>query len=122
MNREVFQAQALVDWGVATRPITGETVSGDLHLVQSLDNGVLLATIDGVGHGDEATAAAQAAAAILEKHAHESVISLVKRCHASLTKTRGVVMTVASLDALENTITWLGVGNVEGVLLRADPG
>jgi hypothetical protein len=31
-------------------------------------------------------------------------------------------MTVASLNALDNTVTWLGVGNVEGRLLRADAG
>lgn len=29
-------------------------------------------------------------------------------------------MTVAALNARENTVTWLGVGNVEGRLLRAD--
>jgi negative regulator of sigma-B (phosphoserine phosphatase) len=57
---------------------------------------------------------------MLRKHAHESVISLVKRCHQALINTRGVVMTVASLDARENTVTWLGVGNVEGLLLHAD--
>jgi hypothetical protein len=31
------------------------------------------------------------------------------------------VLTLVSLNALDRTITWCGVGNVEGVLLRADP-
>jgi hypothetical protein len=122
MTRAMLQAKALVDWSVAARPIAGEVVPGDLHLVQAFDRGVLLAAIDGVGHGDEATAAAQTAAAILVKHAPESVVALVRRCHEALRHTRGVVMTVASLNALENTITWLGVGNVEGRLLRGVPG
>ena len=107
---------------VAARPIAGEAVPGDLHLVQPFERGVLLAAIDGVGHGAEATTAAQMAAAILERHAQETVISLVNRCHQALRQTRGVVMTVASLDAVDNTITWLGVGNVAGLLLRAEPG
>lgn len=120
MSEILFKGRALVDWSIASRPIAGEVVSGDLHLVKPLDRGVLLAVVDGVGHGDEATAAAQSAVAILESHANESVISLVRRCHEALTESRGVVMTVASVNALENTITWLGVGNVEGRVLRAD--
>lgn len=102
--------------------MAGQKVSGDLHLVEWFDDGVLLAAIDGVGHGEEAIFAAQTAVDILKEHAHESVISLVRRCHEKLTQTRGVVMTLASFHALENTLTWLGVGNVEGRLLRADPG
>jgi serine/threonine protein phosphatase PrpC len=34
--------------------------------------------------------------------------------------TRGVVLTVAKLNTAENAMTWIGVGNVEGRLLRAD--
>src|SRR5690349_14448274 len=120
MMQDIDQAQELVDWDVSSQPIAGQAVSGDLHLVKPTRIGVLLAVVDGVGHGDEATAAARTAVMVLENHAEESVITLVKRCHEALTRTRGVVMTVASLNALESTITWLGVGNVEGRLLRAD--
>lgn len=98
------------------------SASGDVQVIKAFDQGVLLAVIDGVGHGDEAAAAARAAAEILEKHAHESVIALVKRCHEAIARTRGAVMTVASVNTLDHTITWLGVGNVEGRLLRADAG
>jgi serine/threonine protein phosphatase PrpC len=121
MSSDARDKQTLIDWGMAAQPLPGQAVSGDMHLVQPFEQGVLLAVVDGVGHGDEATAAAQAAVAILEKHAHEPVISLVERCHEALTRTRGVVMTLASLHLWEKTITWLGVGNVEGRLLRADP-
>ncbi len=47
-------------------------------------------------------------------------MTLVKRCHEALTKTRGAVMTLASYNNPESTMTWLGVGNVEGLLMRAD--
>jgi hypothetical protein len=121
MNVAHPQGQSWLDWAVASRPLPSEAVSGDLHVIKSFDHGTLLAAVDGVGHGEEATAAAQIAVAVLERHAQESVISLVTRCHRALAATRGVVMTLASLHVLENTVAWIGVGNVEGRLLRADP-
>jgi serine phosphatase RsbU (regulator of sigma subunit) len=110
-----------MDWSVAVRPLAGQSVCGDLHLVKLLDHGLLIAVVDGAGHGQEAAVAAQAAVAVLEQHATESVISLVNRCHQALTNTRGVVMTLASVDARDNSIAWIGVGNVAGRLFRAGP-
>jgi len=118
MNLTGNHNQQLLEWAVAAQPISGETVSGDLHVIQPFVQGVLLAVIDGLGHGDDATEAAQTAMTVLKENPHESVISLIKRCHALLTHTRGVVMTIASLNAVDGTVTWLGVGNVEGWLLR----
>ena len=111
---------ALIEWGCATQALPGETVSGDLHLVKPFRNGILVAVVDGVGHGAEATAAAKTAVATLAEYPMESVIWLVRRCHDFLARSRGVVMTLASFHAIEGTLTWLGVGNVSGILLRAD--
>jgi len=47
---------------------------------------------------------------------------LLKRCNEQVRNTRGVVMSLALINVREETLTWLGVGNVEGVLLRADAG
>ena len=33
-------------------------------------------------------------------------------------RTRGVVLSIALFNAENNTMTWLGVGNVDGLLLR----
>jgi serine phosphatase RsbU (regulator of sigma subunit) len=115
------EEKPLIEWGVAALALEGEAVSGDLHVVKPFPNGVLVGVVDGLGHGDEATIAARLAVSTLESYCHESVISLVKRCHGALAKTRGVVMSLASFNATEGTISWLGVGNVEGLLLRADP-
>ena len=120
MGNELSEPPPLIEWGVAAQPLEGEAESGDLHVVQPFPNGVLVAAVDGLGHGPEAAAAARSAVAILKDCAHEPVISLVKRCHERLIRTRGAVMSLAMFNALDNTMTWLGVGNVEGVLLRAD--
>jgi serine phosphatase RsbU (regulator of sigma subunit) len=106
---------------VAQRALPGQSVSGDLHLVEANEHGMLLAVVDGIGHGPEATRAAEIAVETLRGHAHDSVHALMNRCHAALNRTRGVVMTLVSLNATDHTITWCGVGNVEGVLLRVDP-
>jgi hypothetical protein len=110
-----------IEWGAATTTLRGQATSGDCRVVEPFASGVLVAAIDGLGHGAEAASAAQLTAGILEEDPHESVITLVQRCHQRLHLTRGVVMSLASFNAAAETMTWLGVGNVEGRLVRADP-
>src|SRR5919109_2051599 len=85
-------------WGVATRALVGQAVSGDRHLVAPFPNGVLVAVIDGLGHGEAAAAAADIAVARLASPAHDSPLSLVRRCHKGLKATRGVVMSLAAIN------------------------
>jgi len=120
MQDESVISTPLIAWGVASRPLPGQVVSGDSHLIKPIADGVLAAVVDGLGHGDEASTAARTAIAVLESHAEEPLAALVKRCHEALTQTRGVVMTVATLRSPEDELAWLGVGNVEAILLRAD--
>lgn len=110
---------SLIEYGTAGRALSGERVSGDRHVVCLFPDGALLAVIDGLGHGIEAAKAAAAAAAVLEGHAQEPVVPLVRRCHDALMATRGVVMSVVSISSLADTVTWLGVGNVDATLVRA---
>jgi phosphoserine phosphatase RsbX len=98
--------------------MVGQAASGDRHLVKPFPDGVLVAVVDGLGHGPEAAAAAALAVRTLESYAEQPVISLVERCHKTLRGTRGAVMSLASYSARESTMAWVGVGNVEGVLLR----
>ena len=113
-------AQTLVHWGVATLALEGQTESGDLHLVLPVKDGALVAVVDGLGHGEEAAAAARLAVTTLERYPDEAPLSLLQRCHVALKGSRGVVMSLARFDAPRGTMTWLGVGNVEGVLHHAD--
>jgi phosphoserine phosphatase RsbX len=112
---------ALIDWAVAGSVLPGQSESGDRHLVTTTPDGALVAVVDGLGHGVEAADAARAAVRALERHGVQTMISLIKGCHGSLGGTRGVVMSVASFSARDETLTWVGVGNVEGLLLRAQP-
>jgi negative regulator of sigma-B (phosphoserine phosphatase) len=121
MTATVVNREQCVEWSVASRAIPGQTVSGDLHVVSAFPHGVLIGVVDGLGHGDEATLAARTAVKVLSENPGESVITLVQRCHRALLNTRGVVMTLVSVDTTDDTATMLGVGNVEAALLRANP-
>jgi hypothetical protein len=112
----------MVEWGVASRPIAGETKSGDLHVVAPYEGGVLTAAIDGLGHGVEAAEAARRAADVLAEEPGLPIPTLIERCHAALRSSRGAVMTVATLDTRSERLTWAGVGNVEAVLHRSAEG
>lgn len=111
-----------VEWASAQRALPGQRVSGDCTEIVPFPGGVLVAVVDGVGHGDDAAAAARTAAATLRAHAGRSSITLIRHCHDALRQTRGAVITVAIVRPAEGVIEWLGIGNVEGLLVRAEPG
>jgi phosphoserine phosphatase RsbX len=113
-----MNASAAIDWGHASLVMPGETRSGDRHVIAVADGAALIAVIDGLGHGEAAAAAANAAALVLEQSPHESLPALFDRCHAQLRATRGAAMTVARFEAAGRTLDWLGAGNVKTVLLR----
>jgi negative regulator of sigma-B (phosphoserine phosphatase) len=112
--------EPMVEYGVAKFVLPGEGESGDHHLVCCNRNGILVAAIDGIGHGEEAANASKAAAALLRSCADEPIITLVERCHEKLRATRGVVLSLACIDPEHGMMTWLGVGNVQGVLMHSD--
>jgi serine phosphatase RsbU (regulator of sigma subunit) len=86
--------------------------------VKPLPLGTLLAVVDGLGHGKEAAEAAAVAISTLQTYAQESIISMINHCHERLRGTRGVVMSLALFNANDGTLTWAGVGNVEGILVQ----
>jgi len=110
-----------VDWAAAEATKPGEQVSGDRCIVRERPDGVLVAAIDGLGHGATASLAAERTVeTLLSAPEDETTLQLVARCHEALVGTRGVVMSIGLFRHSRRGLTWIGVGNVEGVLLR-DP-
>ena len=118
MIDDVRPESLLVDWAFAACALE-DNRSGDVHVVAPFAEGTLLAVIDGLGHGHEAALAAEAAASIMTDIASLPVDEIVLRCHDGMRKTRGAVMTLVSIDARSAILTWCGVGNVEGILMRS---
>jgi phosphoserine phosphatase RsbX len=116
----VNSVDVVLDYAVAARPLSGQTESGDSYAVIRQPHGLLIAVADGLGHGYEAGLAAKLAVITLTAQAHLPLLNLVKCCHDALLRTRGVAMGIASLERGGETMTWLSVGNVAGLLLRAN--
>ena len=111
---------AALECGEAGAPLAGETRSGDLAVFAPYEGGALVAVIDGLGHGEPAADAAAAAGALLSTRPDDPPDLLLKRCHDGLRSTRGVVATLAWFDVATGGLSWTGIGNVEGRLVRAD--
>jgi len=107
-----------IEWGVVLKALAGYEESGDQYWVKNVPTGTVIAAIDGLGHGDKAAHAAKLAVSELDSHPQEVLTYQFKRCHKRLGGTRGVVMSMASFNLTAHTLTWLGVGNVHGVLFQ----
>jgi negative regulator of sigma-B (phosphoserine phosphatase) len=120
MRGEATDPLQSIEWGFSSMPLKGEDVSGDSYLIKPVQNGILIAVVDGLGHGYEAAEASKIAITTLDTYASEAIIPLVRRCHEALKGTRGVVISIAKLNLLDNTMAWLGVGNIEVLQLKGD--
>jgi serine phosphatase RsbU (regulator of sigma subunit) len=103
---------------VATRPYPGETLNGDAWRLDWFEGACRLTVIDGLGHGPQAAIAAATALETLGSRPDLSPVDALRACHAALGATRGAAMSVASIDASAAVLTFAGVGNVEGHLVR----
>ena len=109
----------LLDWAVASRAVDqGEC--GDLSLVVPHRGGVVLAVVDGLGHGSPAAAAARRACEVLRSTPAADVGALLARCHDALRHTRAAAMGLASVTVADNSASWLAVGSVQGLRWRTD--
>lgn len=109
-----------VEWGTASVARPGERVSGDRCLVLANGDGAFIAVVDGVGHGPEAEHAALLATGVLESARGRPVDELLVLCHRALSGSRGAALLLVAFDAADRSLAWAGVGDVLGVLVRAD--
>jgi negative regulator of sigma-B (phosphoserine phosphatase) len=105
---------AFVEVGVASWSL--EPDCGDAYVAQPFDHGLLIAVIDGLGHGRHAADAAQLAVATLIASPGEDLATLLRECHARLGGSRGAVISLARICD-DGTVGWAGVGNVAGALM-----
>lgn len=107
--------------GARSRPYPGLTANGDAYAIRFLtEERVLVAVIDGLGHGF----AAQEAADVAVKHTDENINLdlnvLLDGLHVALRPTRGAVVAMARIDLGTRTLQFAGVGNIGACLLSDD--
>lgn len=103
-----------------TRPLAGETVSGDAFAAREIDGRRQVLMCDGLGHGGLAAAAANEAARIFSSAPAVPPMTVVDLLHRGLNHTRGAALAVAELDADAGLVRYAGLGNIAGTVLAAD--
>lgn len=111
----------VVEWGKAVAVFPAETVSGDHGEVAICGSRSVVLAIDALGHGHEASRVADIARRVVLRWAQKLPLEEVfRRCHEKLRCTRGVAMSLATIDSDTDSATWLGVGNIQGAHMRLD--
>jgi phosphoserine phosphatase RsbX len=103
----------MITWGAVNRPKQGQSISGDTYLVEEYaPNQVLVAVIDGLGGGEEASLAATSAANVLQKYPALPLEELIRQSHNALRSTRGAVIAILRLYLDNRQAEYIGVGNI----------
>ena len=103
----------LFSYGAASRPMPGMTINGDSYFVKRWNDKLLLAVIDGLGHGRHACRASLRARGYLERFYHQSLPDLFRGVGRNCYGTRGVVMALALLDCSSQILQFASIGNVQ---------
>lgn len=105
-------------FGIVHRPKPGSHISGDAYLIKETEEAALLCLVDGLGSGEGAAAAAQAAIRCVEANSTLPLSGILVQCHQALKGTRGVVMALLRLSFAQKVGTFTGVGNI-GIHVRS---
>jgi len=111
-------APGLTQMGALVVPKRGETSCGDRWCYHERVEGILVAGIDGLGHGLGAEQAATEACRIFEAEKHRPSLRLMQLLHEGLRSTRGAAVTLLEVDWDAGRISSVGVGNVAAAMLH----
>jgi len=100
------------EFGAATRARGFDKFNGDAYLVRVWRDKLLVALIDGLGHGEAAELSASAAQASVNTLPELPLAKIFENASRACKSTRGVVMTVVRFDS-PSQLSFAGVGNVE---------
>ncbi|MEV0902500.1 SpoIIE family protein phosphatase [Actinoplanes sp. NPDC049802] len=103
-----------------TRPLPGETTSGDGYAIREIDGRRQMLLSDGLGHGGLAAAASHEAIRAFRKAPAVPPAQVVEILHRALGHTRGAALAVAEPDPSAGVIRYAGLGNISGTVLAAD--
>jgi hypothetical protein len=115
------QQSSIVEWAVGRKKVSGSREESQLSVVKATPSGILTAIIDGMEHSEKAAGAAKISAGIFDQYTHQSITELFARCDKESRTTGGVSATAAIFNRGKNTVSWFGVGNVQGCVFHRNP-
>ena len=98
-------------------PLGDMGASGDAWAVA---DGLQLAAlvVDGLGHGDQAAAAAQAVVTVFDQRPVTDPEDFLRRAHEAMRGTRGGVAGVCVIDPQKDQLTYAGIGDIAGQVVH----
>jgi anti-sigma regulatory factor (Ser/Thr protein kinase) len=118
---QVWPGEPPYAWAAGlTRPLTGESVSGDAYASREIDGRAQLLMVDGLGHGGLAAAAANEAVRAFAEAPAGPPATVVEILHRRMNHTRGAALAVAELDRTAGLVRYAGLGNISGTVLSPD--
>jgi len=104
--------EGLMQYGVISIPALGAEHNGDAFVIREFDQKILIAVIDGLGHGEGAHAVSHEAATYIQKNYMHDLSAIIENCHKVLRRTRGGVMGLLRVDLERSILAYSGVGNI----------
>lgn len=106
--------------GAVCLPYPGEDVCGDAWALCGDAGGLAIMVADGLGHGPLASAASEAATALLAHCADQPPSALMHDAHGALRGTRGAAVAIARIDCASEQTVFAGVGNIAACVINPD--
>ena len=106
-------------YGAVNVPLGGVGLSGDAWAVTT-EGRLAALLVDGLGHGDAAAAAAQAAVTVFNQRPLTDPEDFLRQAHDAMRATRGAVAAVCLIDQQDDRLTSAGVGNIVQQVVHGD--
>jgi hypothetical protein len=103
-------------WGAVSVAKPGEDVCGDGWIVHDGAQARSVMIADGLGHGPDAARAASRAIRTFLDSMNQPLPGVLEDIHRDLHGTRGAAVSLARLDHAGQNVSFVGVGNVAGLL------
>jgi negative regulator of sigma-B (phosphoserine phosphatase) len=101
----------MLDYSSTIRPFPGEAVSGDTVIARRLEDGMLFAIIDVLGHGPDAHKLTLVIESYLARFGSSDVETVIKNLHQHLQGSRGAAVGLCAINTEGNIATYVGIGN-----------
>ena len=99
-----------------SRAKKGEEHCGDASLVEECNgNNIIIAVVDGLGHGKKAEEASEVAVNFIKSHKNLPLDKIVRGVHSALSGTRGAVASISKIS--DGRIAFVGVGNISAQIV-----
>lgn len=114
------EAASAVSVGAFTLPKEGQSSNGDAIEWREVDGGLAMLVCDGLGHGEFACQASEAAVTTFRRSPWQGPKEMMDTIDGALRPTRGAAAAVAFIDREAERVRYCGIGNIAALLVSSD--